>query len=281
MNDPLSPLTVPPPRYLLESDSSDEEGQGTYPSSSTSRPKIHLSSSEITINFSTAQPQPELEELVLGLGQAGKYITRSLGDKQAAGEVLVDGRLVGRGLKSGQGLLVVGLDEGDLGNEGVWGLAEKLIDTLKAKRWTIITSYVPSMYIPSRSERASALRDAAPVRYLCSATTLGDEEKHGLSKFEAPNYLTGLAAALTALSAHPSSPSIQITTLSLPLPLSSLSYQQLNTPLQAFSPLLSAQISSKSRSRWTEDDDEPYAAFGMGKVRGVKRGVGEAASMYT
>ncbi|WWD19556.1 hypothetical protein CI109_104017 [Kwoniella shandongensis] len=278
MNDPLSPLTVPPPRYLLESDSSDEEGQGAYPSTSTSRGS---KSQPLPPQISIILPEAgEVEELVIGLGQAGRYITRSSGKVEPEGEVRVDGRVVGRGLKGEEGVLVLGLDESELGYEAIWELAEKLIDKVKAKRWTVITSYVPSMYIPSRSERSSRSLVEAPIRYLSSTT--GDESKtDGASKFDAPNYLTGLAAALTALSAHPSSPSIDITTLSLPLPLSSLSVQRLSASLQTFSPLLAIQVGAKNRIKWTEDDDEPYAAPGMGKVRGTKRGVGEAASMYT
>lgn len=54
------------------------------------------------------------------------------------------------------------------------------------------------MYIPSRSERTSRIKDEAPIRYLASSSN--DQVKEdGANKFDAPNYLTGLAAALTAL----------------------------------------------------------------------------------
>ncbi|WVQ84310.1 hypothetical protein IAT38_006462 [Cryptococcus sp. DSM 104549] len=271
--DPLSPLTAPPPRYLLESDSSDEEGQGAYPGA-PSRPKLHLASPSISFRSSLSS---DLPHVLLAIGQAGKYILKHVGSNgEVVGEVQVEGKTAGRVVKAGEEVVLV-LDENEVPNEAAWGVVEKITEGLKARSWTVLTTYVPSMYIPSTTERASRIRSDPPVRYLSSSS---ETKLLGAEKYEAPNYLTGVAAALVSLAAHPASPSTSTTTLLLPLPLSSLPTSIVGTALTSSSPQIASRISSQ-RGRWSEDDDEPWSAPGMGKVRGVGKGVGEAVGMYT
>jgi hypothetical protein len=87
MEDPLSAVHDRPHRYLLDSDSEDEEGQGLY-SPSASGPsrisKLHISSPpSAQVSISSNGP---FEEVVLGIGQAGKYICRKFG---ADGKVVI------------------------------------------------------------------------------------------------------------------------------------------------------------------------------------------------
>lgn len=170
--------------------------------------------------------------------------------------------------------MVFSVNEADLPHEALWEIADKLFANVKAQSWTIITTYVPAMYISSKTD-GSRVRSDPPIRYLSQ----GEVKVEGAETYETPNYLTGLAGAITSLSAHPSF-TIQPTTLILPLPLSALPLAYLSTALAHISPSISDALNRK-RSKWTEEDDEPYSAPGMGKVRGLARGVGEAVGMYT
>ena len=72
--------------------------------------------------------------------------------------------------------------------------------------------------------------------------------------------------------------------LLLPLPLSALDMPSLVSALRPFTEPLSRSISMSSVS-WTEDDDEPFAALGMGaaKRKAGRRlsGEMEGLGMYT
>ncbi|OCF38164.1 hypothetical protein I316_00388 [Kwoniella heveanensis BCC8398] len=323
MNDPLSPLVVPPPRYLLESDSSDEEGQGEYPhphpeqSSSRRqppRPKIRVKRSIAFIDAraaagsasafasASASTEDEREEVVIGLNQVGRYLLKITGSQgsQAQGEIKVDADVIGSTRTLTEGATLVSLDESDLSGEEPWDIVRLLKDKIKAKRWTVLTSHVPSMYIPSPGESSShgRHRGEPPIRVFStgSSSKIGDNDGTGVYTFDAPNYLTGVAAGLVSLSAHPTASSPQPTVLILPLPLSSIPIPTVTQALTSSAPstTVSAIVDSitkqasvtagqgrREKSHWTEDDDEPFSAFGMGKVKGAKRDVGEAASMYT
>ncbi|OXH27123.1 hypothetical protein J008_04846 [Cryptococcus neoformans] len=279
MNDHLAALNAPPPRYILESDSSDEEGQGAYPGSSTPKPKISIDTPPVEVSVIRGTGNEEVRDLILALGQAGKYLKKHLGvsgsavGQEEVGKVVVGGRQAGQGWKVGEGL-VFSVNEANLPHEAVWEIAQKLLANVKAQSWTIITTYVPAMYIASKTI-GYRTRSDPPIRYLSQ----GEVKVEGAETYETPNYLTGLAGAITSLSAHPSF-TIQPTTLILPLPLSALPLSHLSATLARISPSIASALNGK-KSKWTEEDDEPYSAPGMGKVRGLARGVGEAVGMYT
>jgi hypothetical protein len=140
MLDPLSPLNVPPPRYLLESDSSDEEGQGVYPSGS--RPRIVVPSPVVRVY--TAQPGSETlyDEVIVGVGQAGRYLLKKAGVKAKGGregllvELDEDRRRIGEGYVMGAGsrMLLINLDE-TVGHESTWRITEEICRVVKAKSW--------------------------------------------------------------------------------------------------------------------------------------------------
>ena len=134
MEDPLSAVHDRPHRYLLDSDSEDEEGQGIY-SPSTSGPS-RLSNLHITCPASPpvfiSSPGP-FEEVILGIGQAGKYLSRKFGadgkvDVKVGEEVVGTGGVVG-------GRLVLGVDDEQV--EDLHSLATSLLN-VKTKSW-----YVP------------------------------------------------------------------------------------------------------------------------------------------
>ncbi|WWC71948.1 uncharacterized protein I206_105907 [Kwoniella pini CBS 10737] len=277
MNDPLSSLTAPPPRYLLESDSSDEEGQGNYPNyneGESSKPKIRLNN-DLQVSIDGIDGQ-ELNEVITGIGQSGKCTTR-LTHAQRIGNVKIGQKITGHVYRSrSEKISIISLEESDLNHEEIWELIKALIEKVKAKKWIIITSYVPSMYIPSSLEQ-SERNTQPPTRILSTSSA---EIIDGIRGFDAPNYLTGIAGGIVSLASHPSTSSIlQPKTILLPLPLSSLSSSQMSSALQAVSSSLSDDLGQAGRP-WTEDDDEPYAAPGMGRVKGLHRGVGEVSSMY-
>ncbi|WVF73039.1 hypothetical protein IAT40_007857 [Kwoniella sp. CBS 6097] len=316
MNDPLSPLVAPPPRYLLESDSSDEEGQGEYPhpdhqhqhqqqGSSRNRPKPKLRiKRDIALDVADAAVDED-GQVFIGMSQAGRYLKKITGTgtssnsgsaNQVQGEIKVDDVVIGSIWAIGKAVRVVSLDESDLSGEEVWEIVRLLKEKIKAKKWTVLTSYVPSMYIPSSTESVDHIRHEPPIRVFSSSHDSSRDDTSSNAKitytFDAPNYLTGVAAGLVSLAAHPTSSFPQPNIFILPLPLSSLSIPALTQSISSItgsSTLVdiikeAAGIptgrSRRSSSRWTEDDDEPFSAFGMGKVKGSKRGVGEAASMY-
>ncbi|WWC64654.1 uncharacterized protein I303_107265 [Kwoniella dejecticola CBS 10117] len=289
MNDPLSPLTAPPPRYLLESDSSDEEGQGTYPTyeqSGPSKPKIRLNN-ESQVSIEGVDKVTNLEEVVIGIGQAGKYVSKlaeSQGQGLRIGNVKIGSKNIGGVLQgTTDGHKIISLEEGELSHEESWEVVKVLIDTIKARKWIIVTSYVPSMYIPSSSERSQRLSEP-PIRILSPTASTNDyklSEVDGVRAFDAPNYLTGIAGGIVSLASHPSTTIPSPKTILLPLPLSSLAPSKVSAALSGPGASSAFSVrSGQSRIRWTEDDDEPYSAPGMGRVKGLKRGLEDISSMY-
>jgi hypothetical protein len=129
MNDILSPLDAPPPRYLMESDSSDEEGGGQYPGSS-SRLKQPTRARNVAV---TCNGGGEYENAVVGVGQAGRYLS-GLGGlaREEAVEVLEDGKTIGRGWGYEAGILI-DVEDGDVGTG--WKVASTLLKEVKAKKW--------------------------------------------------------------------------------------------------------------------------------------------------
>lgn len=59
---------------------------------------------------------------------------------------------------------------------------------------TVITTYVPSMYIVSKTNGSRICSDP-PIRYLSQ----GEVKVEGAEIYETPNYLTGIAGAITSL----------------------------------------------------------------------------------
>jgi hypothetical protein len=138
MEDPLSSVHDRPHRYLLDSDSEDEEGQGLYaPSESgpSRLSKIKISNAPTAKVSITATGS--YEEVVLGIGQAGKYISRKFGGAGDV-EVKVGDEVVGKGGVVG-GRLILGVDDESV--EDLHALAGELLK-VETKSW-----YVP---IPPR-----------------------------------------------------------------------------------------------------------------------------------
>lgn len=231
MNDPLSPLTSQPPRYLLESDSSDEEGQGQYPlaESSSRKSKVTPKIPVVDIRYPRSQGKDEeegkeKEVVIIGVGQAGRYLARRAGitgNTEVELEISVDGLVIGRGYGTDEGMLVVVEDEGV---EGLFEVSEMMLKSIKAKAWfvfglcfllifgcvhvklterdfrLVVTTYLPSMYIPDFSSENPQSYDDAPIRYLSSEPTAnGAPSADGGAVYESPNYVTGLPAALLSL----------------------------------------------------------------------------------
>ena len=134
MNDPLSPLTVPPPRYLLESDSSDEEGQGSY-LTSPSRRTQNIETPRVTHNW-TSPSADIFDAVILGTGQPGRYLTRRYGldSRPSDLEVSLSGLPIGRGWKVEKDLVVALQDELDQPSSSVWECAKSLMG-MQAKKW--------------------------------------------------------------------------------------------------------------------------------------------------
>ena len=140
MNDPLSPFDVPPPRYLLESDSSDEEGQGIYGAGS-SKPRRPAVSPSITVEHAVQADlggAGEVREVVLGVGQAGKYLLRKFLASSSTPATLVvrlDSTVVGRGYKVG-GALVLSVDA-KLEDGILHDLSRKLLEAYPTATWSV------------------------------------------------------------------------------------------------------------------------------------------------
>ncbi len=161
--DPTQAINAPPPRYLLESDSSDEEGQGIYPSNSTSGPgptssrqkpdpKSGSTPTPCSIEYKGPIPSSSSSlgdinddvDLLLGVGQAGRYLLRLAGglreEEDVAFEVVYGGVSVGRGYRltstnssSSEGIsLVIVVDDHGVPAEGLHTIAETLIQSFKA-----------------------------------------------------------------------------------------------------------------------------------------------------
>lgn len=139
MFDPTSPLTVPPPRYLLESDSSDEEGQGAYPSNShrPARPFQQVVVRLLTppsdpLADPSDSPLPSLSGAgIVGVGQAGKYLLRRAPGRSVL-EVTVDGKRQGRGVAIDGGV-VVAVQDGAA--EAAFEIVKQLAVLIEASSW--------------------------------------------------------------------------------------------------------------------------------------------------
>lgn len=166
MNDPSSSINAAPPRYLLESDSSDEEGQGGYPGPN---PEYGLSSraraqaqAQASASKGASGPRISLarlqgiskdgssyKEAIVAVGQAGRYVVRKLGLKvkgsqgqgvsgtvvlptatgdERVGEVYELGQGEGRGKVL---LLCVEEQEG----ERAWAVVKGLQGSVEAEKW--------------------------------------------------------------------------------------------------------------------------------------------------
>jgi hypothetical protein len=123
MNDPGSALQAPPPRYLLESDSSDEEGQGEYADSSSRRRTQPQPVAEARIEWTIERARDNVSEMVIGIGQAGRYLKRKMGQGADAMKVLHGSAQVGTGSLK-EGCLLVLLDDAE--GEDAWTIAKSV-----------------------------------------------------------------------------------------------------------------------------------------------------------
>lgn len=134
MEDPLSAVHDRPHRYLLDSDSEDEEGQGLY-SPSASGPsrmsKLHISSRpSANVSISSSGPY---EEIILGIGQAGKYLCRKFG---------ADGKVV---IKVGDEVIGTG---GAVGGRLVLGINDEVVEDLHSLATSLLKVETKSWYVP-------------------------------------------------------------------------------------------------------------------------------------
>jgi len=134
MDDPTISLNAPPPRYLLESDSEDEEGQGVYGSSGSgpSRPKIRLPKETVSVQWTDSKE--DYSHIILGVGQAGAWIRRKVGNGEGVLKVQRGEEALGMGTQV-EGVLVV--DVKDVDNESVWDVAESLRGSINARQWYV------------------------------------------------------------------------------------------------------------------------------------------------
>jgi len=134
MEDPLSAVHDRPHRYLLDSDSEDEEGQGLY-SPSTSGPsrisKLQISSpASAQVSISSNGPY---EEVILGIGQAGEYLCRKFG---------ADGKVV---IKVGDEVVGTG---GVVGGRLVLGINDELVEDHHSLATALLELETESWYVP-------------------------------------------------------------------------------------------------------------------------------------
>ena len=214
MEDPLSAVHDRPHRYLLESDSSDEEGQGLYtthesgPSKSKSPTALSVNEIEFTGSWDA------YDEVILGVAQAGRYLSKTFsGSKAGKGDVEIKagGTALGNGRGVGKRLLLA-VDEQGL-ETSLHTIARALVNKAGGKSWYVhelssldvksrlrlmgvrlaVSSYLPSMYIPDRPFTLPT----APIRYLAiNGDKVVTKEIKCAEPITSPNYVTGLAAAL-------------------------------------------------------------------------------------
>lgn len=139
MNDPVSSISAPPPRYLLESDSSDEEGQGYYAGAAggpSSRPKIRQTSSA-DISVESVSASSSYNSVIVGTGQAGRYIAKKAGHRHEDSTIKVKSSngLLGQGWELSDNELLLALD--DVENENVWTVSKALLEKIKASSWYV------------------------------------------------------------------------------------------------------------------------------------------------
>jgi hypothetical protein len=92
----------------------------------------------------TTQPgsETEYDEVIVGLGQAGRYLLKKAGVRAKGGreglvvELDEDRRRIGEGYVSGAGsrMLLINLDE-TVGHESTWRITEEICRVVKAKSW--------------------------------------------------------------------------------------------------------------------------------------------------
>lgn len=121
MNDPTTSLNAPPPRYLLESDSEDEEGQGIYPGSGPSRPRIRVTRQPVAVHWDGQKKS--YDNVVIGVGQTGKYLLRKTGAQEDKMRIQRGGEVLGQGFEIGSGLL---LHVMEVENDGIWEIAKAI-----------------------------------------------------------------------------------------------------------------------------------------------------------
>lgn len=135
MIDPTSNVSAPPPRYLLESDSSDEEGQGQYGVEGVRMPKLRISEPEVTIKplGSDFSAPLRVQTAVVGVGQAGTYLLRSTGGRaKPLFSIEAEGRRLGTAVKLEDGALVIAVQDGT-----EWDVVRKILDTVQADKWWV------------------------------------------------------------------------------------------------------------------------------------------------
>ena len=136
MNDPSSSARGSAHRYLLESDSEDDqEDQGYFTSKAgPSRPKLQVESQPFVLRH--VNPNQQYDQVVIGVGQSGRYLERKLGVKQSSVTILQGENSVGSGFDTGS-TLVLSVNEVD--NEDVWQLAKVIQEGVQASLWYVHT----------------------------------------------------------------------------------------------------------------------------------------------
>lgn len=129
MNDPTATLFAPVPRYLLESDSEDESEitSGAGPS----RPKIQVQAQPY---FIRGLDDRSFDQVIIGVGQAGRYLSRKLGPSSSSIKVERGDEVVGEGSVM-EGVLSLSVKE--LDHPHIWDLAKALRHTIKASTWCV------------------------------------------------------------------------------------------------------------------------------------------------
>jgi hypothetical protein len=133
MNDPISSFDAPPPRYILESDSEDEEGEGWYQGGGPSRPKLQVE--KLPFGLRWQGPQREFEAVIVGLGQVGRYLVRKSEVSAGVVDVHQGDEVLGQGYEVA-GSLVISMKEVE--SDSVWEVARLLQDSLKARAWYVL-----------------------------------------------------------------------------------------------------------------------------------------------
>jgi hypothetical protein len=126
MEDPSSTIHDRPYRYLLDSDSEDELEVPESGPSSSRLSKIKITQAEVSLTGA----EGSYEEVIIGVGQAGKYLFRKLGVEGRV-EAKLGEEVVGSGGAIG-GRLVLSVDE-DVGD--LHALAKGLLSKVKTKSW--------------------------------------------------------------------------------------------------------------------------------------------------
>jgi hypothetical protein len=124
----LSPHTLAPARYTLESDSEDEEGQGAYAGVEAVRPQT----ASVRVKVSSELKEP-VQRLIVAIGEAADYVEQ-LADGEDAGNIEINGETSGRVIELGSGQLLV-LFEQDLPLEVCHPVAQELMSAFPIPTW--------------------------------------------------------------------------------------------------------------------------------------------------